>query len=161
MPTILGSCLYYKSYNINKKLFPIIILLFLMFHSFFISETFANLTSISKVLLRMCYVLITSYLILLIFNFAKNLKLKNTPLLDFLVKASFTIYIIHQPLVYINAALITNYINNIFSQFLFINLITYLECFILFILISNSKLGRKFFGIKFSEIQLLKYKKSF
>ncbi|RLZ10538.1 acyltransferase family protein [Faecalibacter macacae] len=156
VPTILGSCLYYKDYNINKKYYPIITVGFIIFHSIFISNYYNELNSIIKLILRSGYIINTSLLILMIFNIFRNLSLNNNGLIKFFVNSSFTIYLIHPPILYLNAILVNNYIENTFSQFIIINLLTYSQSIIFFIIISNLKIGRILFAIKKSELNVFK-----
>ncbi|SFM85304.1 Acyltransferase family protein [Algoriella xinjiangensis] len=162
LPTFLGSVLYYKSYNINKKFNLPIIIAFLIIHSIFSSPVLETLKNIYKIPLRGIYFITTFYLILIIYNYFKNLKINNSERLKFFVNASFTIYLIHQPLVYFNGLFMNKLISNDYTEFMFINILTYSQCFILYYIISNLKIGRYLFGIKTAEnISFLKSSKYF
>ncbi len=148
LPVLLGSSLYYKRKFIPKKYNYIIIIFFILFHTIFTSPALLEFDFVLKLVLRCLYFIIVSSLILMIFNFFVDLNISNNKTISFFVNSSFTIYLVHQPLVFLNCLLVNNYFSDFYLQFVFASTLTYVESIFLYILFSRTYVGRLIFGIK-------------
>jgi len=148
LPSILGSVLYYKRFNVPTLLKWASALLFV---AFYITETKINIKEVylpAKIAFKAVYIIATSIFIYSIFELACNIKIKSNNVLRFLMASALTIYLIHHPLIILNGYLFNGLISDSLLYFTTVLIFTYAESFLFYLAIRNIKLFRFLFGLK-------------
>ncbi|MEJ5055151.1 acyltransferase family protein [Sphingobacterium sp. MYb382] len=146
--SILGSLLFYKSYKLSNLLGLTSTFIFITLNSIVRSVNFSEINPLNRILLIIIYAYSIAYLMLFIFNYFKNLEIKKSSVITFLVNSSLVIYLVHHPLIFLNTYLIDKIALDSYNFFIMIMVFTYIQSILFFIVLSQFQLTRICFGIK-------------
>ena len=142
----LNSCEF--NYRPTNRVVFISVLIYVMVYAVFVFFQLHSYGKIYRVVSRLFLMLASSYLMLNVFYFFKNLNLSPTKNLKFLSESALPFYLIHYPVVLFLASIFSIWIDNDFLHFVATFLGTFFISLIFCVAALKYDLTRNIFGLK-------------